>query len=422
MKTPKFLLSILFLLNIVDIDAQTNLVFNPSFEDTFCCPIVTPMIECAQYWYQPNPSPDPYNTNLMTSSTDYYNPCLSYQYPPFFPPNQHRVHPRTGIAFAGIWVISEWREYLNGSLKTELKKNSCYNIEIYVIPACFGGGFSGIENIGVYFSKDTLVRDIPSYLTLMPYTPQIKHNGGPICDTMNWTRITGSFVASGGEKHFVIGNFDDDQHTNWTNCRDPLSLDPGGSYYYIDDVSVWPCDAPVYEADAGNDKRICFGDEITIGQNQPDDEYRFLWSAQSHRLTKKDSWDTLSVTPYLTVKPTQTTTYYLWVRDFKMDVTYDSVTVFVDPCMALPIIPNVFTPNGDGFNDVFRFAKSEGWNLQTCIRNRWGELVFEGINDQWWDGTIHGQPASTGVYYYTVTASNPFGQHEILHGVVTVLR
>lgn len=203
------------------------------------------------------------------------------------PPIGHRAQPKTGVAFAGIVVLSNWREYLCGTLHTALNNEKCYNVQLFVNPQCYSAGIMGIENLGVYFSEDSLLRDAPSYLTLMPYTPQIKHHGGPICDTMNWTKITGSFIATGGEQHFVIGNFDDDQHTNWMNCRNPLNGWEGGSYYYIDDVSVWPCDAPVYEADAGNDKRICFGDEITIGQNQPDDEYRFLWSVQSHRLTKK---------------------------------------------------------------------------------------------------------------------------------------
>jgi gliding motility-associated-like protein len=90
--------------------------------------------------------------------------------------------------------------------------------------------------------------------------------------------------------------------------------------------------------------------------------------------------------------------------------------------LPLPIIPNVFTPNGDGINDVFAFKNHEGWELETCIHNRWGMVVFEGKNDHWWDGTIHGQPATEGVYFYTITARNHFGQHETLHGVVTVMR
>jgi gliding motility-associated-like protein len=75
-----------------------------------------------------------------------------------------------------------------------------------------------------------------------------------------------------------------------------------------------------------------------------------------------------------------------------------------------------------GYNDEFAFKNHEGWELETCIRNRWGQVVFEGKNDHWWDGTIHGQQASPGVYYYTVTARNHFGQHETFHGVVTLLR
>ena len=90
--------------------------------------------------------------------------------------------------------------------------------------------------------------------------------------------------------------------------------------------------------------------------------------------------------------------------------------------LILPVIPNVFTPNGDGFNDLFAFKNHEGWELETYIRNRWGKMVYEGKNDRWWDGTINGQPAPEGVYYYTVIARNHFGQHETFNGVVTLLR
>jgi gliding motility-associated-like protein len=94
----------------------------------------------------------------------------------------------------------------------------------------------------------------------------------------------------------------------------------------------------------------------------------------------------------------------------------------VESCITPPEIPNVFTPNGDGFNDLFAFKNHELWELETCIRNRWGKVVFEGKNDHWWDGTIQGQPAAEGVYFYVVTARNHFGQHKEFHGVVTLLR
>ena len=82
---------------------------------------------------------------------------------------------------------------------------------------------------------------------------------------------------------------------------------------------------------------------------------------------------------------------------------YSSCTVYV---------PNAFTPNGDGLNDVFRIAngvKTEKFNLK--IFNRWGHLVFETKNwKQGWDGRYKEQLQATGTFIwlmqYTDTRSN----------------
>lgn len=85
-------------------------------------------------------------------------------------------------------------------------------------------------------------------------------------------------------------------------------------------------------------------------------------------------------------------------------------------------IPNVFTPNGDGFNDVFQIdiLKNEpGAKVQ--IFNRWGSLVystFDYFNNPW-DGRYNGEPAPAGVYYYVITF--PDNRNEI-EGSVTLLR
>lgn len=393
-------------------NAQTNLVMDPSIEDTLHCPMYFDDIASLKCWYQPN----------KFSSTDYLNICNDYCFSTIT--NYHKnTPPRSGDGYIRIKCANgEYREYLCGMLRSELKIGKCYKVSFWVVLGKHVGYPTvGLDKIGIYFQKDSIKKTSWNYFSCTPY---VENTIGVICDSVSYVNITGSFIAKGGEKHFIIGNFYPDSNTVYYGCKNPgLPIDPmHAGAFLIDDVSVWPCDAPVYEADAGSDLHICFGDAVTLGQNLPDDEYRFLWSAQSHRLTKKDHWDTLSTTPWLTVKPTQTTTYYLWVRDFKMDITYDSVTVHVDPCMTLPVIPNVFTPNSDGFNDVFAFKNHEGWELETCIRSRWGQVVFEGKNDHWWDGTLNGQPAAAGVYYYTVVATNHFGQYETFHGVITLLR
>lgn len=67
-------------------------------------------------------------------------------------------------------------------------------------------------------------------------------------------------------------------------------------------------------------------------------------------------------------------------------------------------LPNVFTPNGDGRNDVFTLVNEVflGPCAQLAIYNRFGQLMFESLgNNLSWDGrTIAGESASDGVYFY----------------------
>lgn len=67
-------------------------------------------------------------------------------------------------------------------------------------------------------------------------------------------------------------------------------------------------------------------------------------------------------------------------------------------------IPNAFTPNGDGANDVFRPIATEGEEVfgRLTIYDRWGEKVYENRGNVYWDGTIDGVPASSDVYVYIV--------------------
>jgi gliding motility-associated-like protein len=420
MKYIRIIFAFLLLVTATFLPAQTNLVLNPSFEDTLCCPPTREDITCAEHWYQPNPA---------GSSTDYFHPCNTSVFQNYVI-HLNWIQPRTGLAYVLFATYDEVfsgkhdREYLCGKLAEPLDHGTCYHVQFFVSTAWWFRSYAiySTDRVGIWFSSDSIITTTTAF-DVIPVTPYVEHKGGPICDLHQWIPMTGTFTALGGERHFIIGNFYEDSATQLIQCSpgNPFALGISTALL-IDDVSVWPCDAPVYAADAGSDQQICYGDGVVLGQNLPDDEYRFLWSTKSHRLTPKDLWDTLATTPYLMVKPEQTTTYYLWVRDFKMDITYDSVTVFVESCITPPEIPNVFTPNGDGFNDLFSFKNHELWELETCIRNRWGMVVFEGKNDHWWDGTIHGQPAAEGVYFYVVTARNHFGQHKEFHGVVTLLR
>lgn len=67
------------------------------------------------------------------------------------------------------------------------------------------------------------------------------------------------------------------------------------------------------------------------------------------------------------------------------------------------LLPNAFTPNGDGLNDVFRVLEGVYRNFQFNIYNRWGALVFATNNSaNGWDGTLNGQMAPPGAYIYRI--------------------
>ena len=86
-------------------------------------------------------------------------------------------------------------------------------------------------------------------------------------------------------------------------------------------------------------------------------------------------------------------------------------------------IPNIFTPDGDGINDVFRI-QTVGYDQLTCtIFNRHGEPVyrFYGLNGTW-DGFTHaGVKVTAGVYFVLLEVSLSDGSSETRQGTIQVL-
>lgn len=83
----------------------------------------------------------------------------------------------------------------------------------------------------------------------------------------------------------------------------------------------------------------------------------------------------------------------------------------VSPCACQYYIPNAFSPNQDGFNDIFLPFFSSACSVSSYkikIYNRWGALVFESDNPQnGWNGKFSGEDAPQGVYMYTITYIEP---------------
>ncbi len=107
--------------------------------------------------------------------------------------------------------------------------------------------------------------------------------------------------------------------------------------------------------------------------------------------------------------------------DFCKDTAH--VTIEVQKPSSL-IIPNIFTPNGDGHNDEFILLYKEIETFSCSIFNRWGKKIFEwtDISGGWNGITNGGEVASDGVYFYIIYAKGKDKVEYNLHGTVTLLR
>lgn len=109
------------------------------------------------------------------------------------------------------------------------------------------------------------------------------------------------------------------------------------------------------------------------------------------------------------------------------DTSYsNTVCIFGDPKI---LVPNAYTPNKDGKNDLFR-PHTKYFNDGSVvgdylfsIYNRWGEKVFETTDvKEGWDGRFMGEDCQQGVYVYQIKAKALTGRIFNEKGTVTLLR
>ncbi len=165
-------------------------------------------------------------------------------------------------------------------------------------------------------------------------------------------------------------------------------------------------------ADAGRDRKMLLGLPILLDGKAGGTDVSFTWTPANY-LERGNS-----LRP--SVNPPVDEEYYLEVRSNKgCGVAKDTVLIKVFEKVK---VPNTFTPNGDGYNDVWQIELLDIFEDAAIeVYNTSGQLVYRSIGyNKPWDGTRNGNPLPVGTYYYVFNLKVENAKR--LSGYVTILR
>jgi gliding motility-associated-like protein len=131
---------------------------------------------------------------------------------------------------------------------------------------------------------------------------------------------------------------------------------------------------------------------------------------------------TLDFMPPASTDPsTDITTYYFIVTSTEWDQCADTASIVITVNQPL-LIPNIFSPNGDGINDLWDIKNIQEFdNAEVSIFNRYGQFIYKSTDGYKtpWDGNYHGQPVPVGTYFYIIKTT---ADAQPLSGFVAVVR
>lgn len=201
-----------------------NLVPNAGFEYYYECPSDHDQLDRAIGWYK---------TNMTTP--DFFHEC-NKKNQSFFIPNNVFGSKETfeGDGYAGMVCRSMFREYLMVRLKEPLVAGQEYNAYMHV--SLSDASTHTVHDIGMYFSANPIFNT--DFKPITGVRPQVNNTKGRFIQPDQWHKIEGSFVAKGGERYLILGNFRYRYETAAVNqTGNGVTEFP---YFYVDNVSTSP--------------------------------------------------------------------------------------------------------------------------------------------------------------------------------------
>ena len=465
---------VLILLGYLQLPGQDNLVLNPSFEAYSECPDNLYQIDRILFWS----SASPFSSSALNSCS-----IVRRAQVPFggFYFDSYQL-PRTGSGLAHLIVYSDLDivgqpytniAYLQGQLKTQLEANTTYYVEWFVSPDISARPWANatyIKSFGAAFSSKEYY-ETPPRLAPLSIRPAVQYTGDFITDTLGWTRVSGCFTADGTENYIVIGNFDGSGNTAIQATT--TDVYPILSEYYVDDVGLFKFN-PLPDT-----LILCSGQESVIDSKFLTANY--LWnngSTESQITVTEAGAYTVEVKMGDCILRDTTTVIFI---DDQQQLNIDTTFCYGEPLMLSPLIPgnyvwddgstqqsllvstpgqyrsvinnecgeytyeatvtgqscdcsvyvpNAFSPNNDGNNDLFEVyyncIQQTAGSLALEIYDRWGNLLHSSDREGTvnWDGTSNAQALTPGVYLWKITYVSSPETHvsSTITGTVNLLR
>jgi gliding motility-associated-like protein len=175
-------------------------------------------------------------------------------------------------------------------------------------------------------------------------------------------------------------------------------------------------DAPSAEFSIVSAGKICIGDSVRLAAVDNNGLYSYEWSPE--RYFNQDNNFAPVVNAYIAGEQAISLTVK---TPWGCEATHEN-PINPDKC-CIVTMPNVFTPNGDGKNDIFRPITVGTHSIKKfLIVNRWGQKVFETANEyEGWDGTFKGADQNMDTYFWVLQYKCD-GKDQEQKGEVIILR
>lgn len=163
--------------------------------------------------------------------------------------------------------------------------------------------------------------------------------------------------------------------------------------------------------------------------NPSDDEgwtATYRWVVTWGKMTLVERYTEDMEMDFINFGPHKIVCYATFVKDDQKIECSSAENAFgCSPTMSKLEMPNAFSPNGDGINDIYK--PREGYTsiieFHATIYNRYGQRLYEWTDpEDGWDGTFNGRPVKDGVYFCQVKAKGADGREIIIKRDVTLLR